>query len=178
MANNYLDLLTDDNFELILDVATNSIEANIEKINRKIKTLKAKLNKLRIDYYYYNNLKYTNISYIYVNYCMDNYLYNNFQKKENVVFVNIYDENNSYNINIGKTFISKPMKNPTYLDILIEANKSIIITDDYEHIFLEGFSELSRYELERLIGIKPNRNTKYYELIMVSTLNMYINNVN
>ena len=68
----------------------------------------------------------------------------------------------------GITFISNRMVKPSYYDILIEANKSIVITGDYHHTFLEGLNHIPNNNLLEYSGIRPNRNIDYYEFILGS----------
>ena len=53
----------------------------------------------------------------------------------------------------GNTFISKRLKNSTYYDILVEANKSVIITGYYHHTFLEGLNCILNDKLFEYAGI-------------------------
>ena len=99
---------------------------------------------------------------------MNKYLFNNLNKKSdyNVIFINIYNE--FFSDGTGETFISLPLHNPTYLDILIEANKSIIITKNYVHTSLKGLYYIPNNNLLHYVGIKPKKNIKYYEFILKS----------
>ena len=49
------------------------------------------------------------------------------------------------------------MKNSTYYDILVEANKSVIITGYYHHTFLEGLNCILNDKLFEYAGITPDR---------------------
>ena len=163
---NYLDILTYDNMEYILELIIYNIEISIDLVNNKINKLKHKLKPLQIKYYHeydiYNS--YTNIRYDYVNYCMCKYLFKSIEKDSYIILINKYD---GFFCSIeGKTFISKKIYNPTYLDILIEANKSVIITGDYHHIFLEGLKKIQNNEIINYIGINPKKNINYYEFIL------------
>ena len=165
---NYLDIITDDNMLYILELITDDIEYSIYLLEIKINKLKIKLQPLQIIYYGedggYKHEYYTQISYNYVNYCMGKYLFKNIESNSNIVLINIY--NDFFGSIGGYTFISKKIYNPTYLDILIEANKSIIITGDYHHTFLEGLKIIQNNEIINYIGINPKKNINYYEFIL------------
>tara|TARA_B100000795_G_scaffold171437_1_gene129225 strand:- start:2160 stop:2702 length:543 start_codon:yes stop_codon:yes gene_type:complete len=162
---NYLDILTYDNIEYILELITYNIEITINLVNNKINKLNNKLKPLQIKYYdeydIYNN--YTNIKYDYVNYCICKYLFKSIEKYSYIILINKYDD--FFGSIEGKTFISKKMYNPTYLDILIEANKSVIITGDYHRTFLEGLKKIKNNEIKNYIGINPEKNINYYEFV-------------
>ncbi len=59
---------------------------------------------------------------------------------------------NSHNkIKGGNAYKSDPITNPTWLQLSVLANESIIITNDLHHVFLEGVRE-RRGTLELLFG--------------------------
>ena len=76
-----------------------------------------------------------------------------------IIFIYIYQNENLI-------FISKELKNPTYLDILIEANKAVVITEDYDNIFLEDLREVINKNSIRYENIKFKKNVKYYEFVL------------
>ena len=155
----YLDKLTDDNFVFILDYITDSIENKIELLNKKMRKLKVKLNPLSITNYEYCKLKFICIDYDNVNYCLNNYLFNTLMTYPKIIFIYIYQNENLI-------FISKELKNPTYLDILIEANKAVVITEDYDNRFLEDLREVINKNSIRYENIKFKKNVTYYEFVL------------
>jgi hypothetical protein len=168
----YLDLLKDDNMEMILKYATDDLEANILKLRKKINNLKVRLRPLKIKYYDDTNCPC--IRYDKVSYSMDNYLFNNFYdedfadktgvNKPGIVIMKQFDE--YFCEGVGMTFRSNMLKSPTYLDILIEANKSIIITNNFYHMYLVGIKRINNKKLIEHFNIRPNIHIIYYELIM------------
>ena len=76
-----------------------------------------------------------------------------------IIFIYIYQNENLI-------FISKELKNPTYLDILIEANKAVVITEDYDNRFLEDLREVINKNSIRYENIKFKKNVKYYEFVL------------
>jgi hypothetical protein len=161
--NSYLDLLKTDNLEYILNIVANDIENNIIKIAKKINKLNSKLKPLCITYYHEH--EYTDIFYINVSYCIPKYLFGSLNVS-NAVFINIYNDLHAQEY--GKTFVSKIFNNPTYFDILIEANKSIVVTSNYDHKFLEGIQHIPRNKVFIYSGVRPKKNVKYFELLMTS----------
>jgi hypothetical protein len=157
---NYLDLLTDDLVEKILDNVADDIDKEIKILNRKIKKLKKDLQYLIIDPYKGKII----INYAYVAYCIGNYLFSKYETKKDIILINVFDE--FFGEEDGITFISNRMAKPSYYDILIEANKSVVITGDYHHTYLEGLNHINK--LFEYSGIRPNRNIEYYEFILGS----------
>ena len=159
---NYLDLLTDDLINKILDNVADNIDKEIKILNRKINKLKKDLQYLIIQPFEGRiGIDYGNVSY-----CIGEYLFSKFETKKNIILINIFNE--FFGEEDGKTFISNRMVKPTYYDILKEANKSIIITGDYHHTYLEGLNHIPNNKLLEYSGIKPNRNVEYYEFILGS----------
>jgi hypothetical protein len=76
-----------------------------------------------------------------------------------IIFIYIYQNENII-------FISKELKNPTYLDILIEANKAVVITENYDNRFLEDLREVINKKSIRYENIKFKKNVKYYEFVL------------
>ena len=159
---NYLDLLTDDLIDKILDNVTDDIDKKISLLNKKINKLNKDLKYLTIELFEGSiNINYENISY-----CIEKYLFSKFETKKDIILISIYD--NYFGGEDGETYISNRIKNPTYYDILVEANKSVIITGDYHHTFLEGLNHIHNNKLLEYSGIRPNRNVEYYEFILGS----------
>jgi len=159
---NYLDLLTDDLIVKILDNVADDIDKQIKILNRKINKLNKDLKYLIIDPYKGTTI----IHYVNVSYCMEEYLFSKFETNKDIILINVYDD--FFGEEDGDTFISNRIKNPTYFDILVEANKSVIITGDYHHTYLEGLNHISNNKLLEYSGIRPNRNVEYYEFILGS----------
>ena len=175
---NYLDLLTEDLIEKILNTITDDIDNKITILHKKYNKLNEILKYLNIekcdyddenfdigyirngDYHireYPHHIRYDNIVY-----SIRKYLFSNFESKKDIVLFNLYDEDIAEDD--GDTFISHIIKNPTYFDILIEANKSVIIREDYSHIWLEGLNHIPNSKIFEYLGIRPNENINYYEL--------------
>jgi hypothetical protein len=54
-------------------------------------------------------------------------------------------------------YISEILINPTYLDLLLEAEKQIETTQDFNHIYFEGVQEIIKvnpnlYQIELILG--------------------------
>jgi len=154
----YLDKLTDDNFVFILEYIADSIENKIDLLNEKMRKLKVKLNPLSITNYEYCKQNFICIHYDNVSYCLNNYLFNTMGAYK-IIFIYIYQNENLI-------FISKELKNPTYLDILIEANKAVVITEDYDNRYLEDLREVINKKSIRYENIKFKKNIKYYEFVL------------
>jgi len=59
------------------------------------------------------------------------------------------------------------IKNPTYFEILVETNKSIAITGDYDQNVLFGLKKIKDINLKQWYGInKPFKKISYYNLFM------------
>ena len=159
---NYLDLLTDDLIEKILDNVADDIDKQISILNRKINKLKKDLQYLIIDPYKGEII----IHYVYVSYCIGAYLFSKFETNKDIILINVFDD--FFGEEDGDTFISNRMVKPSYYDILVEANKSIVITGDYHHTYLEGLNHIPNNKLFEYSGIRPNRNIDYYEFILGS----------
>ena len=119
MFYNYLDVLPHDLFDKIINYNMQDIEKQIDMLEKKINNLENKLKPLNIIKYN----KFTEITYDKVFYFMKENLFSNI--KEDIVLLNVY--NDLFGHYYDSTFISKVLHNPTYLDILIEANKSDMI---------------------------------------------------
>jgi len=159
---NYLDLLADDLIVKILDYVADDIDKQISILNRKINKLKKDLQYLIIDPYKGKII----IHYVYVSYCIGEYLFSKFKTNNDIILINVFED--FFGEEDGITFISNRMVKPSYYDILIEANKSIVITGDYHHTFLEGLNHIPNNNLLEYSGIRPNRNIDYYEFILGS----------
>lgn len=106
------------------------------------------------------------IHYVYISYCINEYLFSKFETNKDIIIINKYSD--YFGEEDGSTYISDILKRPSYYDILIEANKSIVITGDYHHTYLEGLNNIPNNKLFEYSGIIPNRNIKYYEFILGS----------
>jgi hypothetical protein len=95
---------------------------------------------------------------------MNKFLFNNIKK--NIVVINdgYHFDNNWDN---APLYISKVLKNPTYFEILVETNKSIAITGDYDQNVLFGLKKIKDINLKQWYGInKPFKKISYYNLVM------------
>ena len=160
---NYLDLLTDDLIEKILEVSTDDYDKQLNILDSKIKMIKDKLEPLNISFDDDEDCKV--ITYENVFYSIENNLFERVYE-DNIIFINRYDEYFS-NGNEGD-YVSNTYNNPSYFDILVEANKSVIHTGDYHHTFLEGINQIENEDVYDYVGIKPNDNFKYYEFMLGS----------
>ena len=106
------------------------------------------------------------IHYVNVSYCINKYLFSKFKTNKDIILINVFGE--FFGEEDGSTYISDRLKRPSYYDILIEANKSVIITGDYHHTYLEGLNYIPNNNLFEYSGIRPNRNIEYYEFILGS----------
>ena len=161
---NYLDLLTDDLMEKILNNITTDYENNLYILNKKINRLENKLQQLIIhkSYLYDKNQEY--ISYGYITYSIDEYLFKNFKVKGDIVL--IYTWNDKYCCYTGSTYISEKLSNPTYFEIIVEANKSKLRTLNKHHTFLNGLNEIFPDKVYDYVGILPKKNIRYFEFII------------
>ena len=159
---NYFDLLTYDLVENILDNLTDDIDKHISILNIKMNKLKKDLQYLIIEPYQGTII----INYVYVSYCIGNYLFSIFETNTDIVLINVFDD--FFGSHYGYTFESIRLKKPSYYDILVEANKSVVITGDYHHKYLEGLNHIPNNKLFKYSGIRPNRNIEYYEFILCS----------
>jgi hypothetical protein len=159
---NYLDFIVDDLLEKILDNVAHDIDIQITILNKKLNKKNKNLQYLSITVFE----KQIHINYQYVTYCIDKYLFSIFESKKNIVLINIFDD--YFGEQDGFTYKSKIMKKPTYFDILVESNKSVSITNDYHHVFLEGLNHIPNYKLFGYSGLIPKRNIEYYEFILCS----------
>ena len=160
---NFLDLLTDDLIEKILDISTDDYDKQLNILDSKIKIIKNKLEPLSS--YYDDEENYTFITYDNIYYSIENNLFERVYGN-NIVFINRY--NDFFSVENGEDYISDVYNNPSYFDILVEANKSVIHTGDYHHTFLEGINQIENNKVYNYIGIKPEENYKYYEFMLGS----------
>lgn len=65
--------------------------------------------------------------------------------QKRVVFVNEFDDFWSRD-GKGVSFVSKPIKSPTWLDAAVEADEAIRTTHDYHHRFFEGVRDTGQYD--------------------------------
>ena len=155
---NYLDLLTTDLIEFIMNYVVDLYEKDIHKLKNKLDKVRRKIDGLEIHYFAY--LDYYNILYKKCFYSLNNYLFSNF-RYNNVILIKDYDINFDNSLNIsGKNYISRPLNNPILLDILICCNDAINTTCNYYHNFLEGFEYIGDEELYYKYNIKY-KNPKY-----------------
>jgi len=63
-------------------------------------------------------------------------------------------------------YISNVLNNPTFLDVLIESNKSLIKTKNYYNKYLNGLYKLDPSILYNYTGINAKKNIIYYEILM------------
>ena len=89
---NYLNILTYDNMEYILELITYNIEISINSVNNKINKLKHKLKPLLIKYYNKNIFYNTYIKYDYVHYCMNDYLFKSIENNSYTILIKKYDD--------------------------------------------------------------------------------------
>jgi len=162
---NYLDLLTDDLIEKILDISTEDYDNQISLLDDKIKTIKQLLEP--ISSYYDEEEDYNFISYDNIYYSIENKLFERVYE-DNMVIINKYDDFFSVENAVGDDYISRTLHNPTYLDILAEANKAVVYTGDYHHIFLEGINKIDNENVYEYFGITPKDNYNYSEFMLGS----------
>jgi len=163
----YIDILTDDLFEKILDKGCDHIENEINKLNIKLKSLKKKLNPLFIEYVDVDaDEEALCIVYDMVIYNMLNYLFSNINDDNYIIIISLY--NSSFGEENGKNYISKKMFKPTYFDILVESLKAVNKTKDFTHTLLEGLNPISNDRIYYYAGIRPKQDINYYEFIMGS----------
>ena len=158
MYYNYLDIVSSDIIEKILNNNMLDIEKQLELLEQKIVNLELKLKPLNITKYN----KFIQITYDNIFYNVKDYLFCNIN--ERIVLLNVY--NDLFADYYGTSFISEVLYNPTYLDILIEVNKSVIKTNDYYHKYLDGLYELKPSILYNYTGIVAEENIKYYEILL------------
>jgi hypothetical protein len=162
---NYLDLLKDDLIEKILDISTGDYDNQISLLEYKIKTIKKLLEPLSSYYDEEEDLNF--IEYDNISYSIDNRLFERFYE-DNMIIINKYNNFFSVDNAVGDDYISRTLHNPTYLDILAEANKSVVYTGDYHHTFLEGINKIDNENVYEYFGIIPKNNYKYYEFVLGS----------
>jgi hypothetical protein len=131
-----------DTQEYLFDIIENNIEKDIIRAENIVDSINKKLELLSINK---NEIKYNGTYY-----CINKYLFENIY--ENIILIN-----DPYIFGTQEIYESKILKNPTYFDILVEASKSIIETEDYCHIYMKGLKK-----------IKTQNNINYYELILDS----------
>lgn len=130
--------LNEDSFEYLLNICEKMLDSDITKLENIIN----KLDLLSINK---NEIKYQEAYY-----SLNKNIFSTIN--ENIILIN-----DPYIYGNQKIYESKILKNPTYFDILVEASKSIIETEDYCHIYMKGLKK-----------IKTESNINYYELILDS----------
>lgn len=162
---NYFDLLTDDLIEKILDVLVDNYDNQIRLLNNKVDKIKNLLKHLTS---FYDEQDDCNIiSYDNIYYTIDNKLFERIYK-DNIILINKYNDFFSVENGVGDDYVSKTLNNPTYLDILAEANKSVVYTGNYHHIFLEGINQIENKNVFDYFGIIPKDKYNYYEFMLGS----------
>ena len=167
---NMLDILTSDLIEKILDIRTDDFDNQISLLEYKVKTIEDLLKPL--SFQYDDEEDFTIINYDYISYSLE--LSNSlgiFDRiyETNMILINKYNELFTEDDDVeGDDYISEVLNFPTYFDILVEANKSVVITGDYHHIFLEGLNHIPNNKLFEYSGIKPKDNYNYYEFMLGS----------
>lgn len=160
---NYFNLLSNDLIDIILDISTDDIDNKISFLENKIKKSKGLLKPL----YYYNDgideedgkeLRW--IQYEFILCCFDN-LFERRIYEDNIIFVN----KKVYQVE-GNDYISKKYNNPSYFDILVEANKSVKQTGEYNYSYLRDVIKINNENVFEYIGIVPNDNYKYYDFVL------------
>jgi hypothetical protein len=162
---NYLDLLTDDLIQKILDVLVDNYDNQIRLLNNKVKIIKNLLEPLTS--FYDEKDDYYIISYDNIYYTIDNKLFERIYR-DNIILINKYNDFFSVENGVGDNYVSKTLNNPTYLDILAEANKSVVYTGNYHHILLEGINKIENKNVFNYFGIIPKNNYNYYEFMLGS----------
>lgn len=162
--SNYLDLLNDDLIDKILGFVVDNIDIQLNKLTKKVYKLKYKLKPLSIvkSYLYEEKSEYLSIRYDNVSYAIGEYLFSNFYVKGNIVLIDIWNED--FCVYYGSTFISKKIYNPTYFEIIVEANKAIKKKRDYNHTFFKGLNEIFPDKVYEYAGILPKKNIRYFEI--------------
>lgn len=158
-------ILTTDLIEKILDISLEDYDTEISLLEYKIKTIEDLLKPLQ--YYYDDDEDFTIISYDNISYSLEYNLFDRFYEN-NMILINKYNEFFSVENAVGDDYFSKVLNNPTYFDILVEANKSVIHTGDYHHIFLEGIHKIDNANVNIHYGIEPINNYNYYEIMLGS----------
>lgn len=147
--------LNSDLLNIILDYVCDDIEVALEKLEMRIKKLRLLILPLSIDTYniYYNN------AYYYI----DKYLFDRID--EDIVVINdgMHFQNGYAHLPIYRSSV---LKKPTYFEILVETNKSLVITGDFDHNVLYGLIKISSRNLNKYYGIKPIKGVSYYCLDM------------
>ena len=162
----YIDILTDDIFEKILNIRCDVIDNEINLLNKKLKSLKIKLNPLLIEHLDENDEDYESLCIVYdiVGYGMPNYLFSNINDDNYIIIISLYDS--FFGEENGENYISKKLFKPTYFDILIESLKAVNKTKDFNHTFLEGLNPIFNNNIFQYAGIRPKQNINYYEFMM------------
>lgn len=143
--NNYLDLLTHDIMEYIMNIATDNLENNIKKIVNKLYDL-SHLEVIKIDDTM-NTIKYKNYT------CtLNKNIFNRITSAKTIFYIYIYcyDLNDNYRISFKKTDV---LINPTYYDIIKNSVELLITTDNY---FIRTYTSIDVL-IDSIIS-----NAKYY----------------
>tara|TARA_B100000795_G_scaffold268447_2_gene255415 strand:- start:1182 stop:1664 length:483 start_codon:yes stop_codon:yes gene_type:complete len=156
-----LDILTDDNMDMILGFVVDSVENELELLETKFRSLNKLIELLSIKKIEDDNedIKIYDITYSSISYCIKNYLFSRFIDYCPVIFIIFFR---------GFHVISDIMFNPTYFDILTQANLSIHITKNFYHCSFEGLGYIPHKKLKKYIGIIPYTGINYYEIYLRS----------
>ena len=159
---NNLNILSNDLIDMILDISTDDIDNKISLLEYKIKKSKDLLEPL-----YYDSEEFEEegeilrpIKYEYILCCFNN-LFDRRIYEDNIIFVNkkVYQGE-------GNDYISKKYNNPSYFDILVEANKSVKQTGEYRYSYLREVFKINNENVFEYIGIVPKNNYNYYDFVL------------
>lgn len=141
--------LNSDLLNIIFGYVCEDIEQALKKLEKRIKKLRLLIKPLTIDSFiiYYNNAYYNIYKYLFD------------RIDEDIVLIN--DGGSAFPI-----YHSSVLKKPTYFEILVETNKSLVITGDFVHNVLYGLIKISSRTLNKYYGIKFVKGISYYCLNM------------
>jgi hypothetical protein len=124
--NNYLDMLTYDNFEYIIDILSDDMENNIELLEMKI----SEYNDLEIIKI---NKEHHRIKYNKCTLTISKNIFNRVATAKIIfyIYVYCYDTQDNYDIRFNKTEV---LINPTYYDII---KKSIQLINSTNNLFIQ-----------------------------------------
>jgi len=145
--------LNSDLLNIIFGYVCEDIEQALKKLEKRIKKLRLLIKPLTINSYINSYIIYYNNAY----YNIYKYLFDRID--EDIVLIN--DGGSAFPI-----YHSSVLKKPTYFEILVETNKSIVITGDFVHNVLYGLIKISSRTLNKYYGIKFVKGISYYCLNM------------
>ena len=117
---NYLDLLTTDLIELIMNYVVDLYEKDIHKLKNKLDKVRRKIDGLEIHYFAY--LDYYNILYKKCFYSLNNYLFSNF-RYNNVILIKDYDINFDNSLNDKEIIKMLIKENSEFKNLILEIVK-------------------------------------------------------